>query len=118
MCPKTWKLWQQIPGLKVAFFFILSPRKHIPKHRGQHQGLIRYHLELIIPELESACRIRIGNEIACWKEGKMTRRSRSVIPRHCERGSKLRVASRREDIGAAIAYLFLIFNYIICLICQ
>ena len=69
-CPETWKLLKQIPGLKVAFFSILSPGKHIPKHRGKHKGLIRYHLGLMTPEPQSACRIRIGDEIAYWQEGK------------------------------------------------
>ncbi|MBG1271894.1 aspartyl/asparaginyl beta-hydroxylase domain-containing protein [Nostoc sp. WHI] len=69
-CPETWKLLKEIPGLKVAFFSVLSPRKHIPEHRGKHKGLIRYHLGLIVPEPKSACRIRICDEIAYWQEGK------------------------------------------------
>ncbi|ERN40857.1 aspartyl/asparaginyl beta-hydroxylase [Rubidibacter lacunae KORDI 51-2] len=69
-CPQTWKLLQNIPGLKVAFFSILSPGKHIPEHYGKHKGLIRYHLGLIVPEPRSACRIRVGEEIATWEEGK------------------------------------------------
>ncbi|KAF3887661.1 MULTISPECIES: aspartyl/asparaginyl beta-hydroxylase domain-containing protein [Nostocales] len=69
-CPETWKLLQQIPGLKSAFFSILAPGKHIPEHRGKHKGLIRYHLGLIVPEPKSACRIRISDRIAYWEEGK------------------------------------------------
>lgn len=69
-CPETTKLLENIPGLKVAFFSILAPGKHIPEHRGKHKGLIRYHLGLIVPEPRSACRIRIGNDIAYWEEGK------------------------------------------------
>ncbi|GAA6621236.1 aspartyl/asparaginyl beta-hydroxylase domain-containing protein [Scytonema sp. NUACC26] len=69
-CPETWKLLQQIPGLKAAFFSILAPGKHIPEHRGKHKGLIRYHLGLIVPEPRAACRIRIGDRIAYWEEGK------------------------------------------------
>lgn len=69
-CPETWKLLKQIPGLKVAFFSILSPGKHIPEHRGKHKGLIRYHLGLMTPEPQSACRIRVGGEMAYWQEGK------------------------------------------------
>ncbi len=69
-CPETTKLLEKIPGLKVAFFSILAPGKHIPEHRGKHKGLIRYHLGLIVPEPRSACRIRIGNDIAYWEEGK------------------------------------------------
>lgn len=69
-CPETWKLLKQVPGLKVAFYSILTPGKHIPEHRGKHKGLIRYHLGLKVPEPKSACRIRIGNEIVNWEEGK------------------------------------------------
>ena len=69
-CPETTKLLEKIPGVKVAFFSILAPGKHIPEHRGKHKGIIRYHLGLIVPEPKSACRIRIGNEVAYWEEGK------------------------------------------------
>lgn len=69
-CPETTKLLQQIPGLKVAFFSILAPGKHIPEHRGKHKGLIRYHLGLKVPENKEACRIRVADQIAHWDEGK------------------------------------------------
>lgn len=69
-CPETAKLLEKIPGLKVAFFSILAPGKHIPEHRGKHKGLIRYHLGLKVPEPREACRIRIEDQIAYWEEGK------------------------------------------------
>ena len=69
-CPETAKLLEKIPGLKVAFFSILAPGKHIPEHCGKHKGLIRYHLGLKVPEPRSACRIRIADQIAYWEEGK------------------------------------------------
>lgn len=69
-CPKTWKIIQSIPGLKVAFFSILAPGKHIPEHRGKHKGLIRCHLALKVPEPKEACRIRVADQIAYWEEGK------------------------------------------------
>ena len=69
-CPETTKLLENIPGLKVAFFSILAPGKHIPEHRGKHKGIIRYHLGLMVPEPKSACRIRIDDRIAYWEEGK------------------------------------------------
>jgi beta-hydroxylase len=69
-CPETTKLLEKIPGLKVAFFSILAPGKHIPKHRGKHKGLIRYHLGLKVPEPKTACRISVNDEIAYWEEGK------------------------------------------------
>lgn len=69
-CPETTKLLEKIPGLKVAFFSILAPHKHIPEHRGKHKGLIRYHLGLLVPEPKSNCKIKVDNQIVNWEEGK------------------------------------------------
>lgn len=69
-CPQTWALLRDIPGLKVAFFSILAPGKHIPEHRGKHKGLIRYHLGLRVPDPKEACRIRVDKTITHWEEGK------------------------------------------------
>lgn len=69
-CPETMKLLEEIPGLKVAFFSILAPGKHIPEHCGKHKGMIRYHLGLKVPEPKAACRIRVGEDVAYWEEGK------------------------------------------------
>lgn len=69
-CPRTAKLLEAVPGAKTAFFSILSPRMHIPAHRGPYKGLIRYHLGLIVPEPATQCRIRVAETIACWEEGK------------------------------------------------
>lgn len=69
-CPETVKLLKRVPGLKVAFFSILAPGKHIPEHRGKHKGLIRYHLGLKVPENKEACRIRVADQFAHWEEGK------------------------------------------------
>jgi ornithine lipid ester-linked acyl 2-hydroxylase len=69
-CPETTRLIKQIPGLKVAFFSILAPGKHILEHRGKHKGLIRYHLGLKVPEPREKCRIRVADQTAYWEEGK------------------------------------------------
>jgi ornithine lipid ester-linked acyl 2-hydroxylase len=69
-CPETAKLLQKIPGLKVAFFSILAPGKHIPEHRGKHKGLIRCHLALKVPEPKENCWIRVADQVAHWEEGK------------------------------------------------
>jgi beta-hydroxylase len=68
-CPETTRILKKIPGMKTAFFSILSPHKHIPPHRGAYNGVLRYHLGLIVPEPREKCRIRIGNEIRHWDEG-------------------------------------------------
>jgi ornithine lipid ester-linked acyl 2-hydroxylase len=69
-CPETMRLLKKIPGMKTAFFSILSPHKHIPAHRGAYNGILRLHLGLLVPQPREQCRIRIGNEIRHWTEGK------------------------------------------------
>jgi beta-hydroxylase len=70
MCPRTAALMEQIPGMKTAMFSILSPRKHILDHRGPYKGVLRYHLGLIVPADAEACRIRVGEDVRHWEEGK------------------------------------------------
>jgi beta-hydroxylase len=70
MCPKTAELMRQVPGMTTAMFSILSPRKHILDHRGPYKGVLRYHLGLIVPRDAEQCRIRVGDDIRHWQEGK------------------------------------------------
>ncbi len=69
-CPETARILKKIPGMKTAFFSILSPSKHIPPHRGAYNGVLRYHLGLVVPEPIEKCRIRIDDKITHWEEGK------------------------------------------------
>ncbi len=69
-CPETMKALSRIPGMTTAFFSILSPGKHIPPHRGAYNGLLRLHLALQVPEPGERVRIRIGNRICRWHEGR------------------------------------------------
>ncbi len=69
-CPDTMRLLGKIPGMKTAFFSILSPKKHIPAHRGAFNGVLRFHLGLLVPEPRERVRIRIGNDFYHWTEGK------------------------------------------------
>ncbi len=55
--------------MKTAFFSILAPKKHIPAHKGPYNGVLRYHLGLIVPEPKEMCRIRIEDTITHWDEG-------------------------------------------------
>ena len=68
-CPETARTLKKVPGMKTAFFSILSPKKHIPPHRGPYNGVLRYHLGLLVPEPKEQCRIRIDREITHWSEG-------------------------------------------------
>jgi len=68
-CPETARILKKIPAMKTAFFSILSPNKHIPAHKGPFNGVLRYHLGLIIPEPKEKCRIRVHDQIKLWGEG-------------------------------------------------
>jgi beta-hydroxylase len=68
-CPATAHVCRTIPGMKTAFFSILSPHKHIAAHRGPYKGVLRYHLGLRIPAPADGCRIRVGDDVRHWTEG-------------------------------------------------
>jgi ornithine lipid ester-linked acyl 2-hydroxylase len=70
LCPQTTALMEQIPGMTTAMFSILAPRKHILAHRGPYKGVLRYHLGLIVPDDAAACRIRVGEDVRHWEEGR------------------------------------------------
>jgi beta-hydroxylase len=70
-CPETWRVLQQVPGLKTAMFSIFEPGKHLPAHRGPYNGLLRLHLGLIVPEPRENVAIRVGSEIRHWEEGRV-----------------------------------------------
>lgn len=70
-CPETYKALMKIRGMKTAWFSILAPQSRLPEHRGPYNGMLRYHLGLIIPdENPEVCGIRVGSDIRNWKEGK------------------------------------------------
>lgn len=69
-CPDTTRILESIPRLQTAWFSILSPRSHIPPHRGVTKGVVRTHLGLIIPRDQVACRIRVGDQTRHWEQGK------------------------------------------------
>jgi beta-hydroxylase len=69
-CPETARLLKQAPNLRNAMFSILSPHYHIPPHCGPTNGIIRIHLGLIVPGGQDVCRIRVGDRIFGWQEGK------------------------------------------------
>jgi aspartyl/asparaginyl beta-hydroxylase (cupin superfamily) len=71
LCPQTWRIVQQIPGLRTAIFSIFEPGKRLPPHRGPYNGVLRAHLGLLVPEPPSACAIRVGSEVRSWREGEV-----------------------------------------------
>jgi aspartyl/asparaginyl beta-hydroxylase (cupin superfamily) len=69
-CPETWRILQKIPGLTSALFSIFEPGKHLPAHRGPYNGVLRFHLGLIVPDQPDKIGIRVANQICHWQEGK------------------------------------------------
>ena len=69
LCPATDRALQAIPGLKTAMFSILAPGKVIPLHRGPYNGVLRYHLGLVIPDGGATSGIRVGGETRGWQVG-------------------------------------------------
>ena len=68
-CPETARVLRKIPQLTMAFFSVLAPRTHIPAHRGPYNGVLRYHLGLMVPQPPTSCRIRVEDEVRSWREG-------------------------------------------------
>ncbi|MGN8160310.1 aspartyl/asparaginyl beta-hydroxylase domain-containing protein [Salinisphaera sp. RV14] len=71
LCPATSAALDQIPGLSNAFFSILGPGKHIPRHRGVTKGLVRCHIGLRVPDSPEPCLIQVEDVDCHWKEGGM-----------------------------------------------
>ena len=69
-CPKTVRALRSIPGVKTVFFSILSPGKQIPVHKGPYNGVLRYHLGLVVPKKRENCAIWINGQFHHWEEGK------------------------------------------------
>lgn len=69
-CPRTWQILQNIPGLKTALFSIIEPGKELKGHRGPYNGLLRYHLAILIPEPRQGCYLTVNGITIHWTEGK------------------------------------------------
>lgn len=71
MCPRTAAALERVPGLTTAFFSILSPGKHIPRHRGVTKGLVRCHLGLRVPKSAERCLMEVDDMPCVWREGEI-----------------------------------------------
>jgi aspartyl/asparaginyl beta-hydroxylase (cupin superfamily) len=69
-CPKTAEAVAHVPGLNSAFFSILAPGAHIPRHRGVTKAILTAHLGLVIPRRREACRMQVAEETVTWEEGR------------------------------------------------
>lgn len=69
-CPKTAAAVADIPGLNSAFFSILAPGAHIPRHRGVTKAILTAHLGLIVPRRRQDCRMQVEDQMLRWDEGR------------------------------------------------
>lgn len=70
LCPKTTAILETIPKLKTAFFSILAPGKHVPRHKGVTKGFVRCHLGLQVPKEKEKCFMDVDGHICVWEEGR------------------------------------------------
>jgi ornithine lipid ester-linked acyl 2-hydroxylase len=70
-CPGTADAVAAIPGLNSAFFSILAPGAHIPRHRGVTKAILTAHLGLVVPARREACRMQVADEMLVWEPGKV-----------------------------------------------
>lgn len=69
--PRTAAIVAQIPDLNSAFFSVLAPGAHIPRHKGVTQGLVTCHLGVIVPAKAERCRIQVGHQEAHWRQDRV-----------------------------------------------
>ena len=65
--PKTYNLIRD--DCTFAMFSILPPNKKLAPHYGPYNGILRYHLGLIVPKDKNNCFIMINNNKYIWGEG-------------------------------------------------
>ena len=66
--PETYKLIKNIKGCSLAMFSVLEPGKKIEPHFGPYNGVLRYHLSLIVPKNNNECFLILNNKKYIWKD--------------------------------------------------
>lgn len=70
-CPETARLLRDhVPGLQSAWFSILAPHFHIPRHRGITKTALRVHLGLLVPKQRDKCIMQVGDRTVGWEPGR------------------------------------------------
>lgn len=65
--PNTYNLIRN--DCTFAMFSILPPGKKIAQHYGPYNGILRYHLGLIVPKDKNNCFLKINDNKYTWDEG-------------------------------------------------
>lgn len=71
LCPQTWALLKDIPGISSASFSLLEPHTAINPHRGDTNATIRCHLGIAIPAQAPECAFQVADEVRSWQDGKL-----------------------------------------------
>lgn len=66
----TAALLRLAPGLNSAFFSILAPGAHIPRHKGVSKAILTYHLGLMVPREAERCRMQVEDRTVHWTAGR------------------------------------------------
>jgi len=69
MCPKTWDLMKDIPGLMSASFSVMRPSTEILPHTGFTKKAVRFQLPLIVPKQRDRAALIVGDVIKRWDYG-------------------------------------------------
>lgn len=67
--PFTCDLIESMPEIKSAMISVLEPGAIISKHSGPWNGVVRYHLALVVPDDRENCWIKLDGEKFSWTEG-------------------------------------------------
>lgn len=70
LCPRTAALVDAVPGLETAFFSVLRPGAHLPRHRGVTKALVTCHLPLMVPRDHANCWIEVDGRRYHWEIGR------------------------------------------------
>lgn len=89
-CPATAEALQLLPGIGDASFSILPPGAALIPHRGRYNGLIRYHLGLVVPP-DDSCAIRVDGLTRHWADGRSLLFNDAHTHEAWNRGDALRV---------------------------
>lgn len=68
-CPRTAEMLDRIPGLVVAFFSIMEPDTHVPRHRGLTKAWLNCHLPIDVPAGPGRCEMQVADKRVQWHEG-------------------------------------------------
>lgn len=70
-CPQTAALLERIPDLLTAFFSIMLPGAHVPRHTGPTKAIVTGHLGLSIPRERARCHMQVADHDVQWEPGRL-----------------------------------------------